>query len=83
MFWAPPRTSSRQPPDFASGLSGGAFTWRGRVLRFYLARHPAVFVGPAPWSSCRSGEAPAAGTKTFAGCRARIPLRPLALKRPA
>ena len=64
MFWAPSRTSSRQPPDFASGLSGGAFTWRGRVLRFYLARHPAVFVGPAPWSSCRSGEAPAAGTKS-------------------
>ncbi len=35
-----------------------------RVLRYYLARQPAVFVGPAPWSSCRSGEAPAAGTKT-------------------
>jgi len=35
-----------------------------RVLRYYLALHPAVFVGPAPWSSCRSGEAPAAGTKT-------------------
>jgi len=45
--------------------------------------HPAVFVRPAPWSSCRSGEAPAAGTKTFAGCCARIPLRPLARSRPA
>jgi len=46
------------------------------VLRYYLALLPAVFVRPAPWSLAL--RAPAAGTKTFAGCRARIPLRPLA-----
>ncbi len=33
-----------------------------RVLRYYLALHPAVFVRPAPWSLAL--RAPAAGTKS-------------------
>ncbi len=73
---------SRKAPAFAFGSSGTTFTQRPPRAPLLSCLHPAVFVGPAPWSSCRCGEAPGAGTKTFAGCRARIPLRPLARQRP-
>jgi len=62
VFRAPGRSRSCKPWCFTYARTTAQSRGGHRVLRYYLALHPAVFVGPAPWSLAL--RAPATGTKS-------------------